>query len=214
MTKYIVYLIKNTVTNKIYIGYTKNSLEHRWKQHCNRAKKDVNTPFYNAIKKYGEDIWDKSIIFECESVQEVKQKEIELIAKHDSYNNGYNATTGGDGNHGIKMSQESNHKRSIALKGIPKNYPCWAKGKNLPEEIKQKLRKPKKDKSKYQTEEFKQIMREKQRKHAKARRMLNKEQYDKIQEYMKEGISKKQISKLLNISYDLVKKWSLKTWED
>ena len=119
---YIVYQIKNLITNKIYIGYTSKTLEQRWKQQCNRSKKEINTPFYNAIKKYGVLCWDKNILLECETAKEAKTKEIELIEKFDSYKNGYNATLGGDGNNGIIMSEESNLKRSIALKGKPKNY--------------------------------------------------------------------------------------------
>lgn len=212
MIKYIVYLIKNLITDKVYVGYTKHSLEKRWKQHCSRAKKQINTPFYNAIRKYGENVWEKSIIYECNSISEVKQKEIELILEHNSYKNGYNATTGGDGNQGIKMSPESNYKRSIALKGIPRNHPGML-GKKHSKQTIEKMKKPKKDKSNYNTQKFKDIMREKQLKASKQRRCLTKHQYDDIIKYINEGYSKKEVSKLLNISYDLVKKWSLKSWE-
>lgn len=208
----IIYLIENKINNKIYIGLTKNTLEKRWKQHFNKAlKNDCNTPFYNAIRKYGIDCWNMKVVFECENTEIAKQKEIEYISLYDSYNNGYNATFGGDGNNGILMSKESNLKRSFALKGKPKNYNRMHNKKHSQSTI-DKMKKPKKDKINYNTEKFKQIMREKQAKFAFERRALTFEQYQQIQSFCQEGISKKHISQLLNISYDLVKKWSCREW--
>lgn len=116
---YTVYLI----TNKVYVGYTKHSIEKRWNQHCKKAMKEIlNTPFYNAIRKYGIDVWRSSILETCESAEKAKSQEIHYIQQFNSYKEGYNATLGGDGNNGIVMSEESNKKRSEALKGIAKNY--------------------------------------------------------------------------------------------
>lgn len=208
---FIVYSIENKITNKCYIGYTKHSLEKRWKQHCAKSKKEINTPFYNAIKKYGIECWDKKILLECNTAEQAKTKEIEFIGAFDSYKNGYNATLGGDGNNGIIMSEDSNLKRSLALKGKPKNY-LRMHGKKHSSQTIEKMKKPKKDKTKYQTEEFKNIMREKQAKAAKERRSLTKEQYDEINKLVNQGISKKNISVLLSINYDIVKKWSCRKW--
>ena len=208
---FIVYLIENKITNKHYVGYTKHSLEKRWNQHCKKSTKQINTPFYNAIKKYGIDCWDKKVLLECSTAEEAKVKEIEMIQKFDSYKNGYNATLGGDGNNGIVMTTESNIKRSLALKGKPKNY-LRMHGKKHSAETIEKMKKPKSDKTKYQTEEFKNLMRQKQAKAANERRSLTKEQYDQINKLVSEGISKKQISVLLSINYDIVKKWSCRKW--
>jgi group I intron endonuclease len=208
---HIVYEIKNKITNKVYIGYTSKILENRWKEHCRTSKKAVNTPFYNAIKKYGIECWDKKILFECETAQTAKEKEIEMIQKFDSYNNGYNATLGGDGINGIIMSEESNIKRSLALLGKPKNYPRMHGKKHSSETI-EKMKKPKLDKSSYQTDFFKEKMKKVQAEYAAKRRALTKEQFEEIQFHIKNNISKKKISQLMNISYDLIKKWSCRKW--
>jgi len=208
---FIVYLIQNKFTDKCYIGYTKHSIEKRWKQHCRNSKKQVNTPFYNAIKKYGFDCWDKKVLLECNTAEEAKSKEIEFIEKFGSYKSGYNATLGGDGNNGLIMTEESNLKRSLALKGKPKNY-LRMHGKKHSAQTIQKMKKPKIDKSNYQTEEFKNLMRKKQAKAARERRVLTKVQYDEINKLVSDGISKKQISLLLSINYDIVKKWSCRKW--
>lgn len=51
---------------KYYIGYTKNTIEKRWKQHKIRADKNKsNTYFDNALRFYPkEDSWKHEII-EC-----------------------------------------------------------------------------------------------------------------------------------------------------
>lgn len=210
---YIVYLISNSITNKVYVGYTKYILEKRWSQHCKNAMKSkTNTPFYNAIRKYGTDIWVHSILETCALATEAKTQEVLYIEKYNSYKNGYNATLGGDGNHGIVMSEESNKKRSQALKGIPKNYKRMHGKRHSAETIK-KMKKPKVNKNAYQTDSFKEKMRLVQAKAARERRSLNKEQYNQIYEYMKKGYSKKQIAATLLINYHIVKKWSCRAWE-
>jgi hypothetical protein len=110
------------------------------------------------------------------------------------------------------MSEESNRKRSIALKGIPKNY-IRMHGKTHSSETLHKMRKPKKDKSKYQTEEFKNLMRDKQAKAARERRVMSKEQYDNMQSLISSGLSKKKISEMLCLNYDIIKKWSKLPWD-
>jgi group I intron endonuclease len=121
MSSYI-YKITNTITEKVYIGYTSSTVENRWLQHKNNAlKQESNRKFYNAIRKYGTDVWTIEVISETITVNEAKEQEIAFIELYDSYHNGYNATKGGDGNNGIIMSAESNMKRSEALKGVSKS---------------------------------------------------------------------------------------------
>jgi group I intron endonuclease len=209
---HIVYLITNTVTNKVYIGYTKYTLEKRWSQHYKKAiKSKINTPFYNAIRKYGIDAWICSIIEICTTVEQAKEQEKKHISTYDSYKNGYNATLGGDGNHGMVMPEESKKKISQALKGIPKNYNRMH-GKKHANETRQKMRKPKVNKDGYQTDSFKEKMQAVQAKAAFEKRALTKEQYDKIFDYIDKGYSKKQIATIMEINYDIIKKWSLRDW--
>ena len=55
----IIYLIKNKINNKCYIGQTIRSLEKRWKEHCSKTGCSViNT----SIKKYLPDNFEVSIL--------------------------------------------------------------------------------------------------------------------------------------------------------
>jgi group I intron endonuclease len=205
----IVYKITNVLTNKSYIGYTAKTLTERVTDHFKDADKmRDNRKFYNAIRKYrNQTCWIFEVLHENISVNQAKKLEIENIKKFDTYNTGYNATKGGDGNNGIVMSKESNHKRSVALKGVPKDYDRM-KGKKHTNESKNKIslshQGMKKPWVKWSKEQIK--------KRAMTRRTITKEQYDLIHELIKAELSVKQISQKVGLSYDMTKKWSKKKW--
>lgn len=206
-----IYKITNIINTKSYIGYTSKSSQKRFDEHLNDALKynrDSNRKFYNAIRKYGKDCWKIEVLVENLSVVEAKNKEIELINSYNTYYEGYNATHGGDGNNGIIMSRESNIKRSKALTGISKDYDRML-GKQHSQESKNKISKAHQGMSKPWVKWNKEQI----TKRAMTRRTISKEQYDKIQELLILKYSKKEISQEVNLSYDMVKKWSTKSWE-
>ena len=91
-----IYKITNDINDKVYVGQTSGTLEERFKQH----KKKINSedrktyPLYNAMKKYGVEHFFIESLEETDNLQEREQYWIKYF---DSYNNGYNATHGGDG---------------------------------------------------------------------------------------------------------------------
>lgn len=208
----IVYKIKNLITEKVYIGWTSFTVDERWSTHVKDATRGGdNRKFYNAIRKYGADCWSKEILLEVASKDEAKQKEIELIAEHNSYYDGYNATKGGDGNNGIIMSEESNRARSAALKGVPKSPETIAKFKQrvITQEEKAKI-------SLAHTGMHKPWLvptREQRIKAALTRRALTKEQHDQIINLRAAGLLNREIAEKLNIDYGIVKKWSRRSWD-
>lgn len=100
MTKtnnYCVYIHRNIVNNKAYIGITKygDNPNKRWR---NGAGYIDNIYFWSAIQKYGWDnfehiIWDDNL-----SEDEAKKTEIMLIALFNTtdHNYGYNLSLGGE----------------------------------------------------------------------------------------------------------------------
>lgn len=122
-----VYLHKNKINGKMYIGITHLKPEIRWGKNGNQYTKKKNPYFYNAIKKYGWDNFEHIILFTNLSESEAKEKEVELIKKYNTQvckeqSCGYNITAGGDGFAGVKFSKETRDKMSVSHKGIKNNF--------------------------------------------------------------------------------------------
>lgn len=109
---YKIYMHRNKINNKVYIGLTKQKVEDRWR-HDGLGYK--NCPkFWNAIQKYGWDNFEHIILLENLTEEEASKKEIELIQQYDSVNNGYNLSLGGSTtNH----SQETLEKMRQSMLG-------------------------------------------------------------------------------------------------
>ncbi len=91
-----IYQIQNDINNKIYIGKTEFAIQKRFKEHCSDAfkRKNEKRPLYSAMRKYGIEHFHITLIEETDNPNE---REIYWIEKLQSFKNGYNATTGGDG---------------------------------------------------------------------------------------------------------------------
>ncbi len=114
--KYIVYMHKNKINNKVYIGITCQKANYRWGAGSGYKQQPK---FYRAICKYGWNNFEHIILFNNLTFEEAKQKEIEMIDKHNAFTKqyGYNATKGGEGSNGIPCSEEKKNKISKANKG-------------------------------------------------------------------------------------------------
>lgn len=120
----IVYQAINKVNNKSYIGITKRNLKKRISEHISSSREST-TVFHLAIKKYNLKNFNWVILDSTNSIEELKQLEIDYIAKLKPE---YNMTSGGDGI--VNMSQDIRDK-------IRKSNT----GKNLSNEAKEKLSK-------------------------------------------------------------------------
>lgn len=91
-----IYKITNKTNGKIYIGKTEETVEKRFKQHLSESNRNrcKDRPLYKAIKKYGKENFEVSLV---EETQDADIREIFWINFYNSYSNGYNATKGGDG---------------------------------------------------------------------------------------------------------------------
>lgn len=86
-----IYKITNLINNKVYIG---------------QCSKDVSETvnYYGsgklirlAVEKYGIEAFEKTVLEECSSKEELNIKEREYIQKYNSIENGYNISVGGNG---------------------------------------------------------------------------------------------------------------------
>ena len=94
-----IYQIINNENQQRYIGKTID-IQRRKQEHFEKLKqnKHINKKLQNAWNMYGEEAF--SFIYkkyEIEDEDELNELEINTIREYDSYTNGYNLTTGGDG---------------------------------------------------------------------------------------------------------------------
>lgn len=95
-----IYIIKNTINDKVYIGQTSESIQRRFNRHKKDCYKSapvyVNNKFYRAMRKLGpENFFIELIEDNISTFEELDRREIYWISKYDSYYNGYNSTLGG-----------------------------------------------------------------------------------------------------------------------
>ncbi len=117
----IIYQVCNQVTGKLYVGYTKQTIERRWSRHCKHTYEGSHCVLHRAIQKYGRDAFTVTLLEECseENVLDAKRR---WIAKLNTMlPNGYNMTLGGDGTLGRKNSPEERARRSLAARKRFKN---------------------------------------------------------------------------------------------
>lgn len=140
--KWCVYIHRNKINNKSYIGITSRKPEERWGNDGSQYSKGRQDAFRSAIKKYG---WDnfEHIVWE-ENISESKAKYLERLlialfktncAKYHNPSYGYNLTDGGDGTNGYKHTDEAREKMSKAKLGTKP----WNTGMKMPEEYRLKL---------------------------------------------------------------------------
>ena len=92
-----IYIIKNTINSKVYIGQTKVSIKLRFQNHLSAARKGKDYVIGKAIRKYGEDKFYIELIEEC-PVEKLNEREIYWISFYNAsnYKYGYNMSKGGN----------------------------------------------------------------------------------------------------------------------
>lgn len=117
-----VYIHRNKINNKCYIGITCNNIHRRWQNGSGYTHKEngkYHQPkFANAINKYG---WDnfEHIVWESGLTKEDACKKERLLIKFfDTVDNGYNCYDGGEtGRLGKPHSEETKKLLSDMMRG-------------------------------------------------------------------------------------------------
>ena len=90
-----IYIIKNKINNKVYIGQADQALK-RWGSHLRDAHSKPKTIIDKAIKKYGEENFWYELLEK--QIQNYDEREMFWIKKYNSQvPNGYNVSPGGKG---------------------------------------------------------------------------------------------------------------------
>lgn len=116
--KGIIYSILNKVNGHRYIGQTQQDLSKRWGQHIQESKTFSDRPLYRAINKYGIGMFTVRIIEEDIPIDKLSERETYWIEQFDTYNKGYNATTGGEGG---TIREDIKEKISTTMQGKVKS---------------------------------------------------------------------------------------------
>jgi group I intron endonuclease len=121
-----IYLVYNTIDGKVYVGkHAGISVQRRWRKHVADARRGVKTYFYNAIRKYGENVFQVFTLSSwASSKEDLNAQEVHFIAKYRANDPvyGYNMTSGGDGGgmfKGRKHTTQSKQKIAEARTGKP-----------------------------------------------------------------------------------------------
>lgn len=129
-----IYLIRNSVNGKGYVGQTIYSIAHRWSAHKNEAKGESLCALHCAIRKYGIEKFFVSEVAQCDLalMNDLEKYFIEFYGTFHSQH-GYNLTVGGEGALGYKHTLENIEKIRILhtgnayRKGIKNSFETRAK---------------------------------------------------------------------------------------
>ena len=84
-----IYIITNTVNDKVYIGQTTNDITTRFKQHCNTKYTKLGKAISNIGKsKFSISVLEDNIL----DLDSLAEREQYYINKYNSINNGYNSS--------------------------------------------------------------------------------------------------------------------------
>jgi len=182
----LIYKIKNLINGDFYIGSTQN-LNKRYYTHLNHIRTNKNTcvKLIRAVNKYGEENFSFEIIEKC-NVEDLLNREQHYL---DFLNPQYNISKKAGSNLGIKRTEETKLKKSISQKEN------WSKEEYRKNHLENLSKNWKKGSS-----------------HKMAK--ITEEDAAKIKIKLKEGLSAKEVSNLLNLSYHSVKDIQRnKTWK-
>jgi len=132
-----VYLIRNTVNGKVYVGSSIN-IAVRWRQHVNglKACRHRSRHLQSAWDKYGEAAFAFSVLIICQAIDLLKheQEQIDLY-RAANRKHGYNTSPTAKNCLGCKRTSATKEKQSAMKTGD--KHPNF--GKHLSEETRQKI---------------------------------------------------------------------------
>lgn len=113
-----IYVIRNTINNKVYVGKSVN-IYIRMKTHItnlNRSVKDENIHLINSWHKYGSENFEYFVVEYLETEELLSERELYWITEYDSLNRdkGYNLRLDSSG--GMIPSDETRERLSEALR--------------------------------------------------------------------------------------------------
>lgn len=100
MDIYSIYKISNLVNGKIYIGYTGQTVEERYREHLTESRRTPRLELHRAIKKHGTQCFEVECVYQSLSKEHILDMETHFIKYYSSHcedGHGYNMNYGGQG---------------------------------------------------------------------------------------------------------------------
>jgi len=127
----LIYEAYNKNNGKSYIGLTTKTLDQRKSQHVRSAKAGSNSHFHKAIRKHGEDAFEWFVVFLCNNVESLYEKEKLTISLFEPWQL-YNKSLGGEHSaFGMRHTEETKQvcreyskKRWDGRRALDK-WPLW-----------------------------------------------------------------------------------------
>lgn len=138
-----IYLIRNLVNGKGYVGQTKRSLFVRFSQHKKDAEKRSDTALHRALRKYGPENFEIKEVATCDCalLDDLEKHYVEFYGTYAPTGHGYNLTIGGStGPRERVVSEEGKRKLSEVHKGN-----SYAKGHAVSDEARALMSSAQKD---------------------------------------------------------------------
>jgi group I intron endonuclease len=111
-----VYLIRNTINGKCYIGQTRCNVIKRFHQHVKKAERGSFGPLHSAMKKYGSDSFELSVL-DTPLLENLSSSEVSWIKNMKTLSpDGYNISRGGNAPP-IIIGDDVKKKISMSLRG-------------------------------------------------------------------------------------------------
>jgi len=93
-----IYLIRNKIDGKCYVGKTSRTPQFRWRQHKTEARIGrYKWPLYEAMRTHRLDNFEIMLLADVKQTRTLNRMEKEYIEKYQSNSTGYNLDAGGAG---------------------------------------------------------------------------------------------------------------------
>jgi len=123
-----IYLVRNKVNGKGYVGKTIRRFRDRKRMHERDAERGIGFIFQRALRKYGFDAFEWKMVVEEDDEKELNELERLFIKRWNTKApNGYNLTDGGEGASGWNPSEETRRKIGVAHLGMKHTKEARAK---------------------------------------------------------------------------------------
>ena len=144
----IVYLIRNKVNGKGYVGATQRTAEERWRAHRYESHgRALCRHLHSAMKEFGEDAFEISVLASVETLEELYKTERKFIVELGTLApEGYNLNLGGGGGKGMCAESRARiadaHRIYRAPSKTPEEALFWARkaSENFPRNVASKMR--------------------------------------------------------------------------